>query len=176
MPPSTITKTSVVPLPIQSFTQAERTGENVEVNNLLKRIENKQQSAINELSGVMNQFVIPAIMDRQQQLQLPPPQLSETPMQIKRMGRPSGSKNKPKARTQEPSPQDNSLINQPENTDNDTIYERVPAAKGAIEGNNIPNQIDEALNINSDETKQPEEDVIGGKKSDRPKKISGKTS
>ncbi len=45
MPASTISKTSVVPLPIQAFAQAERTGENVQVDNLLKRLENQQQSA-----------------------------------------------------------------------------------------------------------------------------------
>ncbi len=41
----------------------------------------------------MNNLVIPAITDRQQ-LQLP--QSSSEPMPIKRMGRPAGSKNKPK--------------------------------------------------------------------------------
>ena len=126
MPASTISKTSVVPLPIQTFSQAERTGENVQVDNLLKRLENQQQSAINELSGVINNLVIPAITDRQQQLQLPQP--SSEPMPIKRMGRPAGSKNKPKIPIVEPSP----------DTTGNTF------AQNINEFNNVPNQDDEA--------------------------------
>ena len=126
MPASTISKTSVVPLPIQAFTQAERTGENVQVDNLLKRLENQQQSAINELSGVMNKLVIPAITDRQQQLQLP--QSSSEPMPIKRTGRPAGSKNKPKIPIVDP---------QPDTTGN-------TFAQNINKFNNVPDQIDEA--------------------------------
>ena len=174
IPASTITKTSIVPSPIQSFAQAERTGENVEVNNLLKRIENKQQSAINELSGVMNQFVIPAIIDRQQQLQLPPPQLSETPMQIKRIGRPSGSKNKPKVGTQAPNIP---IVTQPPNNNNNTMFENVPAALSVFEkaintlNTDKTNQPENETNQPENETKQPEV-AVEMKKKGRPKKTN----
>ena len=55
--------TPSIPIPIQTFSRNERIGENVEVGNLLKRIENQQQSAINNLANVMNTSVIPAIMN-----------------------------------------------------------------------------------------------------------------
>jgi hypothetical protein len=55
--------TPSIPIPIQTFNRNERIGENVEVGNLPKRIENQQQSAINNLANVMNTSVIPAIMN-----------------------------------------------------------------------------------------------------------------
>lgn len=149
MPASTISKTSVVPLPIQAFTQAERTGENVEANNLLKRIENQQQSAINQLAGVMNQYVIPAIQDKPEPLPLP---ANRT-----KIGRPAGSKNKSKGEQSQLLP-GGTLTNPPADTTNNTLFENIEAANQnispeslgivAIEGNNIPDQEDEALNVN----------------------------
>ena len=149
MPASTISKTSVVPLPIQAFSQAERTGENVESNNLLKRIENQQQSAINQLAGVMNQFVIPSIQDKQEPLPLP---ANRT-----RIGRPAGSKNKPKQNTS------NTLLFPLPDTTNNSLVENVlesnpnisPEALGITENNN-PDQLDEAMTVNRDEQKEPE--------------------
>ena len=155
MPASTISKTSVVPLPIQAFSQAERTGENVESNNLLKRIENQQQSAINQLAGVMNQFVIPAIQDKPEPLPLP---ANRT-----RIGRPAGSKNKPKQNTS------NTLLNPPPDTTNNSLFDNIQASNPSpspeslgIEGkgNNIPDQVDEAMDVNREEQKEPE--FVGG--------------
>lgn len=54
-----------IPMPIQTFSRSEKIGENVDVGNILKRIENQQQSAINNLANVMNTSVIPAIMQNQ---------------------------------------------------------------------------------------------------------------
>ena len=54
-------------MPIQTFSRNEKIGENVEVGSLLKRIENQQQSAINNLASIMNTSVIPAIMNSQKQ-------------------------------------------------------------------------------------------------------------
>jgi hypothetical protein len=59
--------TPSIPIPIQTFSRNEKIGENVEVGNLLKRIENQQQSAINNLANVMNTSVIPAIMNSRNQ-------------------------------------------------------------------------------------------------------------
>ena len=172
MPASTISKTSVVPLPIQTFSQAERTGENVQVDNLLKRLENQQQSAINELSGVMNNLVIPAITDRQQQLQLPQP--SSEPMPIKRMGRPAGSKNKPKIPIVEPSPDTTG------NTfaQNINEFNNVPDQIDEANITNVPDNIEEAFETNVSSTELPIEIASGGggqqplkKKGRKPKNI-----
>jgi hypothetical protein len=156
MPASTISKTSVVPLPIQAFSHAERTGENVQVDNLLKRLENQQQSAINELSGVMNTLVIPAITDRQQQLQLPQP--SETPMPIKRMGRPTGSKNKPKTPIVDPSPDTTS------NTfaQNINQFNNVPNEIDEAEKTNVPDEVEAAFETNVPSTNPPIVIASGG--------------
>ncbi|MEY3751755.1 MAG: hypothetical protein RLZZ354_296 [Pseudomonadota bacterium] len=156
MPASTISKTSVVPLPIQAFSQAERTGENVQVDNLLKRLENQQQSAINELSGVMNTLVIPAITDRQQQLQLPQP--SSEPMPIKRMGRPQGSKNKPKIPIVQPSPDTTG------NTfaQNINEFNNVPDQIDEANITNVPDNIEEAFETNVSSTDIPIEIASGG--------------
>ena len=43
---------SSIPIPVQSFVRSEKIGENVEVSNLLKRIENQQQ---NVFTNLMNQ-------------------------------------------------------------------------------------------------------------------------
>ena len=43
---------SSIPIPVQSFARSEKIGENVEVSNLLKRIENQQQ---NVFTNLMNQ-------------------------------------------------------------------------------------------------------------------------
>jgi len=155
IPASTISKTSVVPLPIQAFSQAERTGENVEANNLLKRIENQQQSAINQLAGVMNQFVIPAIQDKPEPLPLPANRI--------KIGRPVGSKNKPKQNTA------NTLLNPLPDTNNNSLFENIldsnpdisPEALGIAQNNN-PDQLDEAETVNRVEEKEPEVFISGG--------------
>ncbi len=44
--------TPSIPIPVQSFSRSEKIGENVDVSNLLRRIETQQQSAF---SNLMNQ-------------------------------------------------------------------------------------------------------------------------
>jgi hypothetical protein len=163
MPASTISKTSVVPLPIQAFSQAERTGENVQVDNLLKRLENQQQSAINELSGVMNNLVIPAITDKQPSEQMPRP--------INRMsGRPKGSKNKPKIPIVEPSPDTTG------NTfaQNINEFNNVPDQDDAANVTNVPDNIEEAFETNTPSTELPIEIASGGGGQQPVKKKSGR--
>ena len=48
--------TPSIPIPIQTFSRSERIGENVDVSNLLRRIENQQQSAFNNLMNQQTAF------------------------------------------------------------------------------------------------------------------------
>ena len=48
------TSVPTIPTPVQSFSRSERIGENVDVSNLLRRIENQQQTAFNNLSSIVN--------------------------------------------------------------------------------------------------------------------------
>ena len=48
--------TPSIPIPVQSFSRREKIGENVDVSNLLRRIENQQQSAFNNLMNQQTAF------------------------------------------------------------------------------------------------------------------------
>ena len=57
------------PIPIQQFAQAQKTGENVEIKNLIKQLDEKQQSAINNFSGLVNNSLIPLILQNNTDMQ-----------------------------------------------------------------------------------------------------------
>lgn len=51
-----------IPNQVLNSLQAQKTGENVEIKNLLKQLDEKQQSAINNFAGLVNNSLIPAMM------------------------------------------------------------------------------------------------------------------
>jgi hypothetical protein len=113
----------------------------------------------------MNNLVIPAITDRQRQLQLPS---SEIPMQIKttKIGRPTGSKNKPKIPIVNPAP----------DTTNNTLaqnineFNNVPNQIDEAEATNVPEIIEQAFETNVSSTDQPIVIATGGGGAETPSK------
>ena len=55
-----------IPNQVLNSLQAQKTGENVEIKNLLKQLDEKQQSAINNFAGLVNNSLIPAMMQNNQ--------------------------------------------------------------------------------------------------------------
>ena len=57
------------PIPIQQFAQAQKTGESGEIKNLIKQLDDKQQSAINNFAGLVNNSLIPLILQNNTDMQ-----------------------------------------------------------------------------------------------------------
>ena len=55
-----------IPNQVLNSLQAQKTGEYVEIKNLLKQLDEKQQSAINNFAGLVNNSLIPAMMQNNQ--------------------------------------------------------------------------------------------------------------
>jgi hypothetical protein len=50
-----------IPTPIYNSMQGQKTGENIEIKNLLKQLDEKQQTSINNLVGFVNNSLIPSM-------------------------------------------------------------------------------------------------------------------